>query len=389
LWHSFISGNLGVSALSDANMMLIEEAVHDVLPGRDLRFILFGPRGDSGFSAPDETALYEYVEVSSLRRVVAVRRKLAECDLVFDIGEGDSFSDIYGTKRFAKVAGLKFLVPRMQRRLVLSPQTYGPYAAPWARAIASAALNRSAKVFARDELSADRARGLMRRPQALALETAADVAFALKLLPVWPARFPTPEPGKTHVALNVSGLLYAGGYSGGNQFGLALDYKALVDALIDDLTARSDVVVWLVPHVYRITKPGLESDLAVSRALVAADPRLQLAPLFYNAREAKTFFAAMDLVIAARMHAAIAAVSSGVPCVPLSYSVKFQGLFNSLGYAFTVDLRTTGQEEALRTSLAALTHLEEMRRSAEAAAARAVEYLRAYREAIRAMLGTI
>lgn len=221
------------------------------------------------------------------------------------------------------------------------------------------------------------------------LKTAADVAFALKLLPVWPARFPTPEPGKTHVALNVSGLLYAGGYSGGNQFGLALDYKALVDALIDDLTARSDVVVWLVPHVYRITKPGLESDLAVSRALVAADPRLQLAPLFYNAREAKTFFAAMDLVIAARMHAAIAAVSSGVPCVPLSYSVKFQGLFNSLGYAFTVDLRTTGQEEALRTSLAALTHLEEMRRSAEAAAARAVEYLRAYREAIRAMLGTI
>ncbi|MDP2063837.1 MAG: polysaccharide pyruvyl transferase family protein [Phaeovulum sp.] len=386
LWHSFISGNLGVGALSDANMRLIEDAAREVLPGQGLRFILFGPRGDHRLTSPEAATGYEYVEVSALRRAAQVRRKLAACDLVFDIGEGDSFSDIYGVKRFAKVAGLKFLVPQMRRRLVLSPQTYGPFNAFWARAIAAAALSRSALVFARDVPSADRARALMRPKRAQALEIATDVAFALPPLPEWPVTFPHLEPGKMHVAINVSGLLYAGGYSGKNQFGLSLDYRALTDALVAAFAVRPDLVLWLVPHVFRIGSEGRESDLVVSRALAAASPKIRLAPQFRDAREAKAFIAAMDLVIAARMHAAIAAVSSGVACVPLSYSPKFQGLFTSLNYPFTIDLKTSGQDEAAQACLAALARLPEMRASAQAAAAMAEANLEPYRRGIRAQL---
>lgn len=386
LWHSFISGNLGVSALTDANMTLIAQAAHDVLPDQPLAFILFGPRGDSGFSAPEQIAHFEYVEVSSPAQARNVRRKLAQCDLVFDIGAGDSFSDIYGIKRFAKIAGLKFMVPQMRQRLVISPQTIGPFAHWWARAVAAAALNRAAQVFVRDDLSADRARALMRASRASVLQRSTDVAFALERLPEWPAGFPAIEPGKTHIALNVSGLLHAGGYRGGNQFGLALDYRALIDTLIANLAPRGDVVLWLVPHVYQISKTALESDLAVSRSLAGADPRLQLAPLFRNAREAKTFISAMDLVIAARMHAAIAAVSSGVACVPLSYSVKFQGLFNSLGYPYTVDLKSAHLDDAVQASVGALDKLSAMRDKARSAAALAEQSLDTYRSAIRGRL---
>jgi polysaccharide pyruvyl transferase WcaK-like protein len=52
--------------------------------------------------------------------------------------------------------------------------------------------------------------------------------------------------------------------------------------------------------------------------------------------EAKSYISGMDLFIGARMHATIAAISSGVPVIPFSYSRKFEGLFSSLGYPYVV-----------------------------------------------------
>ena len=380
LWHSYISGNLGVSALSDANMTIIGEALEEAGVDGPVRFILFGPRGDDNFTAPAQVPDFEYVTVSRFSQAPAVRRKLAECDMVFDIGGGDSFSDIYGVKRLTKIAGLKFLVPQMGKRLVLSPQTMGPFSAGWARLVGGAALRGAHRVFARDAMSMDRARALMGPARAERLELTTDVAFALRRLDGWPEGFPALEQGRMHVGLNVSGLLYAGGYTGDNQFGLSLDYAALIDALIGELTARQDVTVWLVPHVYRLASVGMESDRGVCETLAERHPELRVAPLFYNAREAKTFLAGMNLVLAARMHAAIGAVSSGVACVPMSYSVKFQGLFESLGYRHTLDMKSATQDEALARCIAALDAVGPMGADAAAAAAAARDRLQPYRD---------
>lgn len=382
LWHSFVSGNMGVSALTDANMTIISRALKETGTTGPVRFILFGPRGDDAFAAPQEVGSYEYVTVSKFAQAPAVRRKLAECDMVFDIGGGDSFSDIYGFKRLLKIAGLKFLVPQMGKRLVLSPQTIGPFSASWARKLGGAALRRAHKVFARDAPSADRARDLLRPEQAEQLQLTTDVAFALSRFDYWPVSFPVLEEGKTHVALNVSGLLYSGGYTKSNQFGLSVDYATLIDNLIAELSARPDVVLWLLPHVYRISSTALESDRSVCMTLAEKTSGVNLAPLFYNAREAKTFIAGMNLMLAARMHAAIGAVSSGVACVPMSYSVKFQGLFESLDYPHTLDMKTVSQEEALARCLNALDHVEGMRADAQKSAASAQARLQPYRDFI-------
>lgn len=363
-------------------MTIISRALDEAGVAGPVRFILFGPRGDEAFTAPQEVGAYEYVTVSKFAQAPAVRRKLAECDMVFDIGGGDSFSDIYGFKRLLKIAGLKFLVPQMGKRLVLSPQTMGPFSALWAKKLGGAALRRAHKVFARDAPSADRARDLLRPEQLEKLELTTDVAFALSRFDHWPEAFPELEQGKTHVALNVSGLLYSGGYTKSNQFGLSVDYAALIDSLIAELSARPDVVLWLLPHVYRISSTALESDRAVCMKLADKTPGVNLAPLFYNAREAKTFIASMNLMLAARMHAAIGAVSSGVACVPMSYSVKFQGLFESLDYPHTLDMKTVSQEEALARCLNALDHVEGMRADAQKSAATAQERLQPYRDFI-------
>lgn len=382
LWHSFFSGNLGVSALTEANISLIKEAES----GGNIDFVLFGPRGDKNFRPPNELKNVRYVEVSSLRSLPAIFAALRRCNIIFDIGSGDSFSDIYGARRLAKIAGLKFISALAGRPPVLSPQTIGPFESSLGRFVAARALKSCRHVFARDELSFGRAEQLMGGRAKANLSLATDVAFALRPLETWPDHYPALEPNKTHIGLNVSGLLHQGGYTKANQFGLALDYRALINELIEELSAPKEHVVWLIPHVYQLARTAKESDLEISKALNQAHPKTRLAPLFFNASEAKTFISKMNLLLGARMHATIAAVSSGVACVPMSYSLKFQGLFESLDYPYTIDLKKLSLEEARATSLASIEHIDEMSRRARASTAIALDRLSPYRANIRQQL---
>ncbi len=383
LWHSFVTGNLGVSALTDANMSIIADAAGGV--GK-VRFVLFGPHGDAAFMGPDSLGDFEYVEVSSVKRLFHVRAELKTCDYVFDIGSGDSFSDIYGVKRFLKVAGVKFLVPEPHQRLVYSPQTMGPFKSFWAQVISRGALRRARMAYVRDDMSYERVVELIGTTGSSKLDVTTDVAFALQKLDSWPASFPVLEESKRHIAINVSGLLYAGGYTKDNQFGLSLNYPKLIENILERLTALDNTTVWLVPHVYKISTYERESDRAVSEDLCKRYPDVRMAPLFSNAREAKTFIASMDLVLAARMHAAIAAVSCGIACIPMSYSVKFQGLFSSLDYFYTVDLKTETLDEAEAKVMAALEVQGEMAASARKAAIHASCKLNIYRHFVARLL---
>ena len=377
LWHSYFSGNLGVSALSIGNMTIIRDAARE--HGIACKFILFGPRGDYAFPQPDGFGDIDYVEASSFSKMSSLRSRLSACDLVFDIGSGDSFADIYGLRRFAKIAGLKFLVPNSRNRLVISPQTLGPFANPLLRRVATKAMQRSRLIMARDKPSLERARALVGPTTAKRLHLSTDVAFAMQPLDHWPDSFPDLNSGINHVGLNVSGLLFHGGYSGDNQFGLSVDYADLIRSFIETAKDRTDLQLWLVPHVYSLTGDGMESDLQVARSLAEEYDHVRIAPVFKSAPEAKTFIARMNIVYSARMHAAIAAVSSGVACLPLSYSVKFKGLFAQLGYNHLVDLKAGDTQSALTEMTDALSQVDAMTNDARQASANAVGILDRYR----------
>ncbi|QYJ06364.1 polysaccharide pyruvyl transferase family protein [Qipengyuania flava] len=384
LWHSFFSGNLGVSALAHANMSIIAEAAKEL--GIEPRFVLFGPKGDRAFPEPTEFGPLEYVEASAIKEALKYRRMLADCELVFDIGSGDSFADIYGWRRFAKIGGLKFLVPNGRKKLVMSPQTLGPFDDTAMRAIAKRAMASCHKVFARDEPSLLRAQEMLGEAASSHLALATDVAFAMKPLAEEPADWPVRDAGKTHAGLNVSGLLYRGGYTGGNQFGLTLNYSELIHEFLEQHAGNEDVQVWLIPHVYRLTGTAMESDLAVARELAEKYPHAKLAPLFKAAPEAKRFISSMNVMFAARMHAAIAAVSTGTACLPMSYSVKFRGLFAQLGYTHIIDLKSASGEEAKAQMEQAIADHAGLTKDAQNAADTAASKLQPYRDAITALM---
>lgn len=154
-----------------------------------------------------------------------------------------------------------------------------------------------------------------------------------------------------HVGINISALLWNGGYTRSNQFGLKCEYQTLVRKLIDYFLNQENVKVHLVPHVVGAER-HIENDYAISYDLwwEYNHPNLILAPLALGPIEIKSYIAGLDFFMGARMHATIGAFSAGVPVVPMAYSRKFNGLFlDTLSYNHMVDMKTMDNDDVLET----------------------------------------
>lgn len=383
MWHSAASDNLGVGALTVSQIRIVEDLAARL--GRPVRFVILGWReaGRPYVTAPNVT--HGRLRSRDLLNPWGFLPVVRGCDLVLDIGAGDSFSDIYGAKRFLKYILAKATVHLAGKPLVVSPQTIGPFQRPWVRRLSFASLARSAAVFARDKLSID---FLQKAGFTGRVQLASDVALRLP----YEAPAPRPPGGPVKVGINVSGLLMNGGYTKANMFGLTADYPALMRSLIRHFAALPGTEVHLVSHVISDVFP-VEDDWRASAALVTELPpdlaaRVVLAPKFATPSEAKSYIAALDFFMGARMHACIAAFSSGVPVVPMAYSRKFAGLFDALGYPFTVDC-TTDSAEAIEARILALFQTRE-RLAAEGKAALALGLTRlgAYEAELERLLRT-
>lgn len=336
LWHSLSSGNLGVGALTESNIAIIKEVAES--QGRKVRFLVLGTGTENLPELAQELAAAGHSLENHRIRILrsSFRDQVRRCDLVIDIGEGDSFADIYGFKRFFYYWLSKNIVCSLGKPLILAPQTIGPFNGTISRILAKQVMRRCKSVFARDNLSSNYLKEL-----GLSGNTheAIDVAFKLPF-----TRKVFVENGKIRVGINVSGLLFSGGYTGNNQFGLTVDYPVVIRQLITWFQSQPNVEVHLVPHVIELHMP-IEDDVAVSQMLALEFPGVIVAPAFTRPSEAKSYIAGMDFFTGARMHACIAAFSSGVPVVPMAYSRKFNGLFGTLYYSYVADCKITSTKE--------------------------------------------
>lgn len=376
IMHSTRSDNLGVGALTVSEILILREIAQKM--GREIEI-----------TVPDwKDARRPYVEGADVRMIDLDGRYLKSprgffatarrSDLVIDIGGGDSFADIYGSGRLIRMFVMKFLTHLAGRPLVVAPQTIGPFTKSWSKRLALLSLRLSALVATRDAKSTSALRELGYQGPAI---EASDVALRL------PYDSPVPRgAGPPRVGINVSGLLMAGGYTGKNELGIALDYPALIRRLIPLFQAQG-AEVHLVPHVIVREGPMVkEDDWRASVALKREFPDVVLAPSFESPSEAKSYIAGLDFFIGARMHACIAALSSGVPVVPMAYSRKFAGLFGSLGYDATVDCTTESGEVIEAKIMAAYDGREALAERAGQARAKGLAKLRLYEEALTAVL---
>jgi polysaccharide pyruvyl transferase WcaK-like protein len=162
------------------------------------------------------------------------------------------------------------------------------------------------------------------------------------------------RPESVVVGLNVSGLIYYGGYTNRNEFGLKVDYRVLANRIVDYLLQQEHSLVVLVPHVVPSTYEGnVENDLSAcvdvhDRFAKSHPGRLFVARGRYDQCQVKYIIGLCDFFIGTRMHSCIAALSQGIPAIGLAYSKKFKGVFETAGVGrLVLDLREVDEDRAV------------------------------------------
>ena len=144
--------------------------------------------------------------------------------------------------------------------------------------------------------------------------------------------------------------------------------------LIDGLLARGKTI-HLVSHVIT-SSIGVEDDYGVCceiKERFKDNSRVILAPRFISPISAKIYISQMEFFVGARMHATIAALSAGVPTVPVAYSRKFSGVFGTIGYDYTLEAYGESNTDGFLARLLELydSHLVDMNEARELAVSNA------------------
>ena len=330
--HFFKHENLGCVALSFSNITLIDEALKQV----NIKpvFHVFITNKNSKCPIPLKDIDIRYVDsmrlTESLFHPVLYHRAswLNDIDLVFNINGGDGFSDIYGIKRMIAELYPYSICRRKGIINVVAPQTIGPLQSFLGKRIAKKALASSNYIFSRDSMSTECAKNAIKGRQ---IDEVIDVAFALP--------FTRMEKKPKTIGLNVSGLLFNGGYNRKNYFGLSIDYRKFIERLVSEMCSRG-FEVHLIGHVNSLDNE-IEDDYRACEFIHQKYPQTILAPRFENPIDAKSYITQMEFFTGARMHSTIAAISSQTIVIPMAYSRKVNGLFAStLEYPFFIDLKS-------------------------------------------------
>ena len=109
-------------------------------------------------------------------------------------------------------------------------------------------------------------------------------------------------------------------------------------AVIAHLRKTLDANIILIPHVQEVSTRNDDRILATDLIRhFNYEPRIQVAGGDFSASDFKGIISQCDLVVAERMHAAIAGLSSGVCTVVVGYSVKAEGILRDLLESETVE----------------------------------------------------
>ena len=258
-------------------------------------------------------------------------RLLAETDVVIATG-GDLHTSDYGVS----TPYLGALIAAQQRDIptVMIGQSVGPFddAADAEAWLAVAGRCRLLTVresishrYVVDELGLPEERVGLSSDPAFLLPTATGERMSAVLSPLGLA------PGDPYLCLAPS--------QGITRFSALEDARhvAALTRLVTALVHTRKLPVLLVPHCHDSRPHNDDRILAAKIAEASGSPLVKVVPGALTASDYKGVMSHAELVISERLHAAIGALSSGVPAVAIGHSHKFNGVLAET-YGDTVDV---------------------------------------------------
>ena len=307
--------------------------IHPILFNIGFKFIL----QDNVYNLYFKSLLYKWFKIK-LFSDGSILSVLSGCDLALDITGGDSFSDIYGIKRFVAICLYKIIIFNMRKRLVLLPQTYGPFRSIFSKTLAKKAIFGASDIFTRDKLSLNCLKDEFSIKKEIKLFP--DVGFALHEKPYeW-------KEVKDFIGINISGLVYEGGNKKKNDYGLLCDYPELIKKILHFFLEEKNQKVVLIPHVFVYQR--IDNDINVIRKILkeCPHPNLSMIEPNFDEEEFRSVIKSAQLFIGSRMHACISSCCQLIPTICLAYSRKFAGVMETIGYdRFVLNMQRSSTDE--------------------------------------------
>lgn len=251
-----------------------------------------------------------------------LRREYRRADAVLSVG-GDNYTTDYSPFPGYYLDVLKYAREQGTKDVVWGA-TVGRFDDPVVRKKVVEVLKDTALITARESLTVGYLASLGITANVRAV---ADPAFLLEPLasPVAQA-YPIGKTSTDWLGMSVSSMLWR--YVADGQSRDRSD--ALVD-FIKHAIEKLGMSVALIPHVIdtRPTAPANRNDYSFLSQIMARTgkpERLVLADASLRAREMKHLISRCRFFIGSRTHSTIAALSSGVPTISLSYSMKSRGI---------------------------------------------------------------
>lgn len=276
-----------------------------------------------------------------------VKIVISKCDLIIDLTEGDSFTDIYGNERFINLTTIKEIVED-NTSLLLGSQTYGPFHNIKNEKRAAKVIQKASAVFTRDQISKDYIKRISNVDPILTC----DIAFCLPYKHQNKSNIRIPH----RIGFNISGLLVSNRIENTPTESKKTVYDEFVDRVLRYLILKS-YEVHLIGHVI--------ADYPINNIMKEKYPSVILAPEFDNPMDAKSYISSMDLFIGSRMHATIAALTSNTPVVPVAYSRKFAGVFEGIQYPYIVDLQKEDTDHAVQDIINRIENYDDTKSATE------------------------
>lgn len=354
--------NLGCSALAISNIALMDEVFKK--HNTEIEYVVILPEPKENIDITAFTSLegitnnrYTYATYPRLKTIlkkpwlISKSKAMEGCDYVIDLCGGDGYTDNYGMIRLLAESVPVHMAKNKKIPILFAPQTIGPFNTKMGKKVAYHTLKKLQHLFVRDSSSYECCKQLKLNS---ITSQVIDVAFAL------PFEKQNIFSDKVKVGINVSGLLYNGGYNRDNYFRLSFSYKEFIDKLLALLSADERYEVHLIPHV-NSDEVEIDDDYRVCQKIAQENPKLILSPRFTSPVDAKCYISGMDIFSGARMHSTIGAISSGVPVIPVAYSRKFNGLYGTLEYPYLIDAKADiSCEEAIKQFCTYLNERQQM-----------------------------
>lgn len=251
--------------------------------------------------------------------------KIAKSKLMVST-DGDILGEDYGILPFIwrlyyLSLGLFLKIP-----VVIYAEGCGPFKSALGKFLGKCFFSRCSYISVRDEISKDEliAIGI----KAECIDIVADSAFLFSKSDYILKR------GKEEkiIGISLSKLALSYGFSNGDKNNSYEQFLHKASTIIEDIIQSVPCKVIMITHVNQVNRNDwVTANDIYNRMHDSAKGNIQILPVDMSTEDVKAVISQCDLVVAARMHAAISALSCCVPVLGISYSHKMPGLLKRFG----------------------------------------------------------